>query len=540
MKKRRNLFAKLRTCITGAGVGSILIACGGGSSEPASNVEIGLKAPTRACESMANLALPYSEITSSTLVDATETQGQYCNVQVKVTPPQADISINVGVYLPTDWKQRFVGFGGGGYSVGNPAEACSEPPPFQYDTCALQHGFATAATDGGVSGPGDFALKRDGTLNKEAIQSFGHRGIHQMTVTAKQVIAEYYSVGPKYSYFVGESTGGRQAIMEAQRYPADYQGILAGSPAINWTRFIPAEMWPQVVMTAANVKIDETTFDAVNRAVMSSCDEIDGLKDAIISAWQSCKFDAKSLVGSILTIGQADAINKIWEGPRGADGSFLYFGLGRGSPFSLVAGAEPFSISNAWFAYWLTKNPNFDFKTLTYESFEDFFSQSVAEFGDVLATDNVDLSGFRNAGGKLIVFHGTNDEVIWPEGVIDYYNRLTQKMGGVGPTTSFARLFILPGFGHGTPLGGMVDAGYRSFSPVAGGMWQGLVDWVERGTAPTEFLGVKTGGNKSGLVDMRGPVISTRPLCMYPQVARYKGPSFDALAASSFVCSNAF
>jgi hypothetical protein len=535
--------------------GAMLTAGQGFARTPASGEAPQAKAkaeastfPVRSCESLVGLALPHTTINSAAVVAATTSDPEYCEVQLTATSQSSSAGIKVGVFLPSGWNRRFVGFGGGGYTVGNPTEPCSEPPPFRYDTCALKHGFATAATDGGVAGPGTFALNPDGTLNWAAIENFGHHGIHQMTVTAKLVMAAYYGSGPKFSYFVGESTGGRQAIMEAQRYPDDYDGIVAGSPAINWTKFIPAEMWPQVVMNLAGHHIAQSTFQAVNDAVLAACDGLDGLKDGIISAWQACRFDAKSLVGDVLTAQEAEIVNKIWEGPRSPDGTFLYYGLTRGTPFGGIAGPSPFSISTRWFTHWLVQDPSFDWRSLTVETFQRYFEQSVSQYADALATDDPDLSAFRDAGGKLIIWHGTVDEVIMPDGVLNYYNRVVDKMGGMNETKKFVRLFMLPGIGHGSPLGGMIDAGYRSFSPVPGGMWQGIVDWVEQNKAPREFLGVRTSPSPFGIMDMHAPIEAARPLCMYPLVARYKGSAsphrphhaFDPNEASSFVCSKNF
>jgi feruloyl esterase len=212
--------------------------------------------------------------------------------------------------MPNDWSRRFQGVGGGGFVEGHP-DSPSVP--------ALQAGYATAGTDTGhvgSGGNGAFALNSDGTLNWQLIDDFSYIGIHEMTVAAKAVIAAYYGSGPKYSYFNGCSTGGRQGYMEAQRYPTDYNGIAAGAPAINWDRFMVAQLWGELQMNLANNFVPQCKFAAANEAAVAACDGLDKVEDGVIGAWQDCKFDARSLVGTVtpcgtITAADADIINKI-------------------------------------------------------------------------------------------------------------------------------------------------------------------------------------------------------------------------------------
>jgi feruloyl esterase len=283
-----------------------------------------------------------------------------------------------------------------------------------------------------------------------------------MTVAANAVIAAYYGSGPKYSYFNGCSTGGRQGYMEAQRYPTDYNGIAAGAPAINWDRFMVAQLWGELQMNLANNFVPQCKFAAANEAAVAACDGLEKVEDGAIGAWQDCKFDARSLVGTVtpcgtITAADADIINKIWEGPRDRQGNFLWYGLLPGASFSglnltvTVGGATlpiPFIFSLNHFVYWLAQDPTFDWRTMTYDDFVEFFHQSVDEFNDVIGTSNPDLSRFREAGGKIVGWVGTYDQLIYPQGSIDYYQQVIAEQGGLQRTRQFFRFFVAPGVAH--------------------------------------------------------------------------------------------
>jgi feruloyl esterase len=488
----------------------------------------------RTCESLSTLQLLNTTVNSAAAVAATSTVPAYCAVQLTVNNPPSNDAVHVGVFMPTSsWNGRFEGIGGGGYSTGNPTAACS---PFSRP-CPLQRGYASAATDGGHTVfDGSFALNPDGTLNWQLINDFSFLGIHEMTGTAKSVIAAFYGTGPRFSYFNGCSTGGRQGLMEAQRFPSDYNGIASGAPAINWTKFIPAELWGELEMNLAHDFIPQCKFAAADAAAIAACDGLDGVRDGIISDWQGCHFDARKLVGTAtpcgtITTTDADLINKIWAGPRDPNGSFLWYGLLPGASFSGLdntitdpSGATApaaFPISAQWFQDWLAQNSRLDWRTITYNQFVQFFEQSVSEFGFPIATDDPNLTGFRDAGGKIVIWHGTYDQLIFPEGTVNYYSRVNQTMGGLERTRQFARLFVAPGAQHCSSAAG----------PAPADSLGAVVDWVEHHKAPTQLLGVKT--------DSGGNVVMSRPICMFPLVARFKGHG-SVNDASNFECQRSF
>jgi hypothetical protein len=464
--------------------------------------------PVRTCAGLAKLK--FTDGTKITGAEDTTAPG-ICHVMLVV--PE---SINIDVSLPVSgWNGRFQGVGGGGF-------AGSVSPP----DSAAKMGYAAAATDTGHSAPGSdgsWAWSPTG-MKRNLIEDFAYRSLHELTVKGKTVTQAYYGRAAGYSYWNGCSTGGRQGLMEAQRYPNDYDGVLSGAPAINWDRFIPSELWPQVVMHEAGDVLPSCKMTAFNQAVTTACDSRDGVTDQVVDP-RVCGFDPDKLIGKktdcgTITAQDAAVIKKIWQGPRSKDGSFLWYGLTPGSSLSDLAASsagvpQPFPISADWFKWWLAKNPNFDWTTVTTANFAKYFAQSQAEYHEVIGTDSPDLSRFRDSGGKLIVWHGLADQLIFPQGTINYYDRVAQKMGGLNRTEQFARLFLAPGVGH---CGG--GTGAAPTDPLSA-----LVTWVEHRHAPESLAG--------------GNATFTRPLCLFPEVARYQGHG-NTNDAASFRCGKTY
>jgi feruloyl esterase len=469
------------------------------------------------------VALPNTTIESAT-VDP-DNSG-VCRVTAVTTHPPMGDKIKIWVAIPTsNWNGRFVGIGGGGFSGGS-AAGVNQP---------LSLGYASASTDTGhEGGSGSFALDANGRLNWQLIRDNAHVGIHEMTVTGKALTQALYGAGPRYSYFNGCSTGGRQGLMEAQRYPEDYDGIVSGAPAINWSRFIPQELWGAVLMNAVEDPLPVCKLAAATSAAISSCDAIDGVKDGVIEDPGRCTFDPKSLVGTSagdcgqFTRADVDVIARLWQGPRRQDGSFLWYGLPRGADLSALWGSrgtplkpQAFGISLDWFRYFLAQNPQLDWTTITPAAYERYWDQSVEQYSAVIGTDNPDLTSFRDHGGKVIIWHGWADQLISSEGTVDYYKRVQETMGGARKTSEFARLFMAPGVGH---CGG-------GSGPAPYGQLDALVSWVEEGKPPETLPAARR--------DQVGAITRSRPLCPYPLVARYKGTGSTDDAAS-FVCSAGF
>ena len=477
--------------------------------------------PVRTCESLTSLSLANTAIESASTEVASGDRPAFCRITAVTTHPPAGDRVRIFVGLPlTAWNGRFEGVGGGGF-MGGSANGVNVP---------VSQGYAAGSTDTGHEGPsGSFALDSTGHLNWLLIRDNAYLGIHEMTVTAKALIEAFYGTPARHAYFNGCSTGGRQGLSEAQRYPTDYDGILSGAPAINWTKLHMEQMWGTVVMLAAKNPVPQCKFAAATAAAVAACDAADGVTDGVIENPRACTFDPKQLVGTSTACGDftaADAgvIRKIWEGPRRQDGSFLWYGLQRGGDFGGLSSTggtpvvpRPNPITLEWWRYFLNQNPQWDYMNLTPASYELYWDQSVEEFSAVLSTDNPDLSAFRDHGGKIILWHGWSDRLIYPEGTIDYYQRVQKQMGGAENTAKFARLFLAPGVDHcaGGP------------GPAPEGQFDAVVHWVEEGKAPETLTAVKRGPNG---------VTRTRPLCQFPLVAKYKGTGSTDDAAN-FACA---
>jgi pimeloyl-ACP methyl ester carboxylesterase len=525
--KRRNMGPLLSTAVIS------MIALGAGfvafSQTGFAGAQRPVREPAIACEQLAAIKLKdVSSITARSLPAGAFTPPgsaaindlpAFCRVSLVIKP-----QINIEVWLPMAWNERFQAVGGGGYAGSVSWAALGN---------ALRNGYATASTDTGHNAAtqqgGSFALNSDGTLNTQLIEDFASRSLEEMTAKAKELMKVFYAENPKYSYWNGCSTGGRQGLMLAQRLPGGYDGILAGAPAINWDRFIPAELWPQIVMKQeAGGPIAASKLNAATNAAIVACDSFDGVIDGVLENPLICKFDPVALQctsgaapdSSCLTPGEVAAVRKIWDGPRSGDGNRLWYGLTRGTPLAALAGTNPFTISADHLRYWLERDKAFDWHTLDYAKFDAAFEKSRAQFNRVIGSDDPDLGQFRRDGGKVLLWHGLSDQLIFPEGTIDYYERVIDKARGLKATQDFARLFLAPGVGH---CGG--GTGPSTFD-----MLGELVKWVESGQAPERIIASRMQNN---------PVMRSRPLCPYPKVATYTGTG-STDDAKNFMCETPF
>jgi pimeloyl-ACP methyl ester carboxylesterase len=475
------------------------------------------------CAELAKLSLPDATVTAAEEIPAGDwappagprqtNLPAFCRVALTVSP-----QIRIEVWLPKDsWNGRYRGEGGGGYAG-----------QISYGGLAagIRSGYATASTDTGhpASAGGTFALNPDGSLNRQLIVDFAERSLNELAVNPKAVIRAYYGTPPTYSYWNGCSTGGRQGLMAAQRFPDEYDGLVIGAPAINWDRFIAAELWPQVVMnkTAAG-PIAESKLTAVTKAAVAACDASDGVTDDIINDPRKCAYDPAALVckagddpASCLTPREADAVRKIWNGPTSASGGRLWFGLERGTPLNGLAGNNAFPIAATHFRYWIRQDPKFDWRSLSEADFEAEFRASQRKFHEVIGTDDANLAPFRKRNGKMIIWHGEADSLIFPRGTVNYFERVLDANGGPQQLNQFARLFMAPGVGH--------CGGGDGPSPVD--LFETLVNWVEKGVAPETIRASRRRDDGTAL---------SRPLCAFPNVAKWTGAGSTDDAAN-FVC----
>ena len=470
------------------------------------------------CENLAALMIPDSAVTSAVIEQVkglparTGGSAEFCRVKV-VSRPVPDSEIHFEVWLPSSemWNGKLLGTGNGGYS-GDLSLTAME--------AALKRGYATAGSDTGHQG-GDLKF---GAGHPEKIKDWSYRAVHVMTEGAKLVIRNYYGRFPKQSYFTGCSTGGHQALSEAQRYPSDYDGIIAGDPGNNRIRLNIGFLWSWIASHEdPSAAFPASKLPMLNRAVIAACDTLDGVRDGLIDDPRRCKFDPGELLckgtadESCLTAAEVSSVRKIYDGARNPRTEERIFGgWERGSEAGwagyFVGHPEP-ARTDFW-RYWVFHNPAWDPASF---DFDQDVSYAESELGMVVA-DNPDLASFKKRKGKLIVYHGWADPVAPPEDTIRYYEKVQGAMGGAGTTTDFVRLFMVPGMAHcaGGP-------GPNTFD-----MLEPLDSWVTQNKAPGQIIATHS---------TNGHVDRTRPLCPYPQVARWNGSgSIDD--AASFVCAS--
>jgi hypothetical protein len=476
---------------------------------------------------------------------STGTAGNVSYCLVKVLVPKA-VNIWVGLPMGGAWNGRWQSVGGGVY-----AGAASIPAE------ALREGYAAATTDTGHSSnalSGSFGMLEKGKPNVELQQDFATRSLHLMAVVGKQLVKQFYGEDPKYSYWNGCSTGGRQGLRMAQDNPEDYDGILAGAPAIHWDRFQGAMLWYPMVQQRDNGgpvgggdrNAMSGKYRLANERAVAACDVLDGVADGVIDDPRRCKYSAAkdatlalpSCTASdarCLTPGEAKAIDAMWEGPvscgkgkqckvpkvasrklSGKGGKRLWYGQPYGTDLATLGGTAPFAVAQEQARYWIYFDAAWDWRTVKPEGFLPYFIDNVEKVGPMMASDNPDLSGFRNRGGKVVIWHGWADPLINANGSVDYYERVTKKMGGIKRTQDFARLFMAPGVGH--CAGGSGPQPQRAFDAV--------VNWVEKGIAPDKLQASRTVQGRS----------ETKPLCPYPAVAKWDGKG-SATDAASYSCA---
>lgn len=494
--------------------------------------------------------------------------------------PSTSQGIGIEVWLPNagKWNQRIHVKGGGGWAGGvqtsltqlsGTAGSTAGSPA----TTAMQEGAVSASTDTGhanTANGGSFAMNPDGSINTVLWNDFAQRGIHEMAVKTKALTEGYYGTAAKYAYWNGFSTGGRQGHMEAQANPKDFDGILAGAPAINWTKFITGELYPQLVyqrdLGGAPLTAAQTTLLGI--AAINACDVVGNAHLGYVPDPSQCRYDPtqdQSVIcasdggtapsGSCVTQVQAVAMNKIWYGQT-ADGSVpspsadngwglepqgaqRWYGLTRGTNVQGLAGATPFTIASDMVAL-EQQSPTFAstnfinatgngadrWKTMSYLDLSNAYDRGVAlqpSFANI-NTDNNNLAEFAARGGKMLVYHGLADTLIPPQGTLNYYNRLTAKMGGDTVVKNFYRLFFVPGMAHGFS-NGTANASANPPLPTIDQLYLALTVWVEQGQPPSR-------------IDITSQATSTtstsRPICMYPTRASLTGT--NPLIAASYQC----
>ena len=488
-----------------------------------------------------NTTITSATVVSSGTLAASERQTlnnlpPFCRV-IGVSKPTSDSHINFEVWLPANsWNGKFLSSGEGGYAG-----------TLNYTRSGLdggldeliRRGYASASTDTGhLSSDPNWAIG-----HPEKIIDYLHRSKHLVTVAAKGVIAAYYGKPADRSYFNSCSNGGRQALMEAQRYPDDYDGFVVGAPWNYQSHSNAGFVWDAQTLSAPGAAIPASKLPAINAAVLAACDAKDGLADQVIEDPAKCAFHPETLLckgaesDACLTQAQITALNKLYEGPKHPrTGASIFPGWARGSELGwtrLVESGNLGSLGRAYFGNLVFQKPDWDARTFNFDSDLALAESKIGALGD---SNNPDLSAAKRRGVKLIQYHGWNDATLQPAYSPAYYERVTAAMGGPDKTRDFYRLFMVPGMSHcyNGPGANSFGAVGQHIPPVRDALHDiqtALENWVEKGVAPDRLIATKFVDDSASSSQVK----FTRTLCPYPSVAKYN-PSADPNDAKSFTC----
>jgi hypothetical protein len=488
--------------------------------------------PRKPCDALAGYKAPDLVDISATAVAAAGAVPAFCRVTGRLAP-----QIAFEVSLPAKWNGRFYMIGNGGHA----GDALDEPGRVAQRNGALQLGFAFAQTNTGHDAhqePGASFVMSDPA---KAID-YAYRAVHLTAVTTKAITAQYYARPVAHAYWNSCSNGGRQGLIEAQRYPQDFDGLVVNAPWVDQTGFTIGAMWNQRAVSGAGLTPAKLALLAEH--VMARCDALDGLKDGLIDDPRRCKFDARRDVPACpagedgpacLTATQADAVMKVYGGPQGGGQSLfpgympgseavVQGGFGNAAPASawmnVIVAAQPggkpadFNLAEGTMRYLVQVPPKPDYDTARFDFDHD--APMLDAWGAKANAKDTDLTRLRARGGRILMTYGWADQILQPLMGVRYYEQAVQRNGP--RTRDFFRLFMVPGMTH--CAGGN---GTDRFDPMTV-----VINWVEKNRAPDRILAAQAVGDR---------VLRTRPLCPYPQVARFSGSgSIDE--AANFRCVN--
>ncbi|KAI1493689.1 Tannase/feruloyl esterase [Biscogniauxia mediterranea] len=476
----------------------------------------------------------------------------FCNVTVTYTHPGTDDSVNVEAWLPTEnWNDRLVAVGGAGWAAGRYVVGYSAMAG------AAAEGYATITSDAGLGSAIDtapWALLSPGNVDLYKLQNLASVSLNDEAVIGKSLVKSFYGTGPAYSYWNGCSQGGRQGLMLAQRYPSAYDGLAVGAPAIYWTEVVTSIFWPQQYMNMLGAHPRSCELDAITAAAVSACDGLDGVADAIIGDVAACRaaFDPFALVGTrvpcegrdiAISAAAAAVANATWSGAASAGGRRLAPGLNIGADLTGASGSggtatttnctgnddsytcvgAPNFLGTQWFSLFVAKVPDFAYGNLTHAQFDRLVRESAQQYTSLIGTGDADLTEFRDAGGKIVMFHGLADQMV-PTKISETYHAAVVSAtapdeDGDEGVDAFYRYFPVPGLGH--CLGGN--------GPQPTALFAQLRAWVENGTAPDSSpVSYRNARDNSTQLDT--------VLCPYPRRATLDAQCGDAAKSECWVC----
>jgi feruloyl esterase len=482
----------------------------------------GVAAAQDACSPLTKLELEHTTVASAANVpgDTAKRAPAYCEVHATITPVPGS-KIGAVYRLPENWNGKVLGIGGGGFAGNVRAESAAE---------GLSRGYAVIQNDMGHPSESaldpSFAVDASGHRNTEGIVDFGHRATHLATVVGKEVVERFYGREPARAYWQGCSTGGRQGLAEVQRYPDDYDGVIAGAPVYTPLTYANAMLRVQMFHARPESNLAPEHVPLIRDAVLAACDAKDGLADGILTDPRKCTWDpaelqcgaSQSSGAACLSPAQVETVRRAYSGVKMKDGRYAAMPLMRGGESDWVARMvgtpnQPRGVNALlgapFMAYIAVGDPKYDF--MTFDPERDFRTLDGGIAAAEVHQQNPNIAPFVNGGGKLLLWHGFNDPGPSPLSTIAYYDAVR---AAVPAARDSMRLFLAPGVLH---CGG--GSGPDRFDTLTA-----LENWVERGVAPASMVATKQGSPLS------------RPLCPYPALPRYKGTG-DPNDAASFECA---
>jgi feruloyl esterase len=505
-------------------------------------------APAASCESLAGRMFDHNtSITAATLVTsgtlpvsdtaAARNLPPFCRVQA-VSRPTADSDIRFEVWLPqpSAWNRRFLSTGEGGFAGQLNYQRNGNDGAMDE---ILRRGYVAASTDTGHRSSDQWWA----IGHPEKAADYLYRAKHVTTVAAKAVITAYYGQPAERSYFSSCSNGGRQGLIEAQRYPDDFDGFIIGAPWNFQSHSNAGFVWNAQALSAPGARIPAEKLPAITAAAAAACDTDDGLADGLIADPTTCRFNPATLICkgadgiSCLTPPQAEALQKIYDGPKNPrTGEPVFPGFARGSESAWTGMVRPTTAASGLLVYFsniVYRNPEWDLRTFDFDSDMAHTDQTIGALGNAVATD---YAAAVRRGVKIIQYHGWNDQTLQPEYSPQYFEQVAKANGGLEKTQEFYRLYMVPGLAHcsggiGASSFGGVGQQLPPVRDAAHDMVTALEQWVEQGIAPAQFIGTKYVDNEPATRAVK----FTRPVCLYPAVPRYKGTG-NPDDAASFAC----
>ncbi len=513
----------------------------------------------RSCEALKDVKLEHAVVVSAAWQEADRlkelpavTVPRHCEVTA-IARPTSDSEIRFTLWLPPSelWNGKYMQSGSGGW--GGYIQPLSLLGP-------LARGYAVSATDDGHQNAGNApdANASWAIGHPEKLIDFGYRAVHETAALSKAIVDAYYGKTAAHAYFSGCSDGGREALMEAERYPEDFDGILAGAPSNGWTHHFTGFVWNEIALNATpESKIAVEQLPAIEKAALNACDALDGVRDGVIADPRQCHFDPSVLLchgapsSECLTQPQIDALKKIYSGPvNPRTGQQIYPGYepgGEAEPkgwsLFIVGPSAQSSLGNSFFSAAVYEDPNWDWRSMDFDRDLRLADEKTAP---ILNASNPDLRSFRDRGGKLIEYQGWEDAASAPRYSIAFYEKVKQflehypdpRSSNPSDIQAFYRLYMVPGMQHCLGGPGAVSFGNdgRGFANANAGnnILLALDRWVTQGVAPEAIIASGTTGVDSKTGSKGVPI--TRPLCAYPSAPRYKGLG-DTNAAENFECA---